>query len=287
MKVIIVVFGLLGFSELRASDIKPESIYFGSTLEPASLTEIVRYTPKGSVVMIGEYHDNRAHHSHQVALMKELISQGHQVALGMEFFQTPYQSQVNDFLASALPEEEFLKKINWGSNDFGLYREQVELARQSSGLVRAINAPSALTSRVSKGGIDVLSEEERALLPPAFEKGNDLYFERFSSTMLGHVSLDKILNYFYAQSIWDDTMAYHIAEFKKKNPRVTLVVIVGDFHVRYFGGLPDRLSARTGMQPTVISQMNLEGLNGVEIQSEMNVDPKYGPRAGYIWTAKE
>lgn len=277
---------------VHAGTFEPEQIYFGQSGERASLVDLALYTPKGSTIIIGEYHDNGSHHDHEIALINALIDVGHTVALGMEFLQTPYQNEVNEYLKGELSEESFLSQIHWGKNDFNLYREQMKLAYESSQTVLAINAPSALTSRVSKVGIEALSSEEKSLLPPDFKLGNDLYFQRFKAAMGEHVPADKIMNYFQSQSIWDDTMAWTISEWRRKQAeksldKITLVVIIGDFHVRYFGGTPDRLTKRTGMSPVVISQMNMKDLTDEEISSEMSPDSEDGLRADFIWTSKE
>ncbi|MCM0605256.1 MAG: ChaN family lipoprotein [Xanthomonadaceae bacterium] len=276
----------------QAGTFEPEQLYFGKSGERASLVDLALYTPKGSTIIIGEYHDNVSHHDHQIALINVLIDSGHKVALGMEFLQTPFQNQVNEYLLGQLKEQDFLAQIGWGMNNFGLYREQIKLAYDSSKTVLAINAPSSLTSRVSKVGIDALSDEEKSLLPPDFKLGNDKYYQRFKDAMGEHVPAEKIMNYFQAQSIWDDTMAWNIASWRQnqvqqKTDKVTLVIIIGDFHVRYFGGTPDRLTQRTGMTPVVISQMNMQDLTDDEVSFEIASDPESGQRADFVWTSKE
>jgi uncharacterized iron-regulated protein len=124
-----------------------------------------------------------------------------------------------------------------------------------------------------------LTAEETALLPPNFELGNDHYYERFREVMKGHVPEEAIQNYFVAQSLWDETMAWKALESFQKHPRQTLMIIVGDFHVAWDGGLPHQLRRRGAQDLVVISQ--------TRDLADVAIHPKYGPRADFIWVSKE
>ena len=87
-------------------------------------------------------------------------------------------------------------------------------------------------------GPAALSAEERRFLPPVWERGNARYFERFQEAMKDHAEPEEIDNYFWAQSLWDDTMAWQALRAQTADPRGILVIIVGAFHVEFGGGLP-------------------------------------------------
>ncbi|MNL08745.1 hypothetical protein D3C87_1294800 [compost metagenome] len=90
--------------------------------------------------------------------------------------------------------------------------------------------------------------------------------------------------YFAAQSIWDDTMAWRAAEFMKAHPEQILVIVVGEFHVQYGGGLPDRLAVRLPDAPIItFSQFNSEGMTDEEVDKEVAPSTEYGPRSQFIW----
>jgi uncharacterized iron-regulated protein len=80
-------------------------------------------------------------------------------------------------------------------------------------------------------------------------------------------------------------MAWVSTEYLRMHPEQILVIIVGDFHATYGGGLPDRLRAR-GADVLTISQVNLSGLSGDEENGEILPDEKFGPRAEYIWVSR-
>ena len=88
----------------------------------------------------------------------------------------------------------------------------------------------------------------------------------------GHVPDSKLDNYFQAQSTWDETMAWQSLEFMKNHIDQVFVIIVGEFHVQYGGGLPASLNRRIqlmGLADKInvktISQITTEGLTTDQI----------------------
>ena len=204
----------------------------------------------------------------------------------MEFFSYPDQSVVNRWRTGGMPESEFLKAVGWGGFSFDFYRPQVLAPRVGREMVVALNSPRTLTGKVAKSGLDSLSPQERALLPPQFQIGNSRYFERFKQS-IGHLpDPSKAYNYFVAQSIWDDTMAWQAADFLKQHPEQALIIIVGEFHVQYGGGLPDRLSARGIKNISTISLINVDGMTAQEEATAAQPTDLDGPRADMIWVTR-
>jgi len=244
-----------------------------------SLQEMASQVKSGDIVMIGEEHNQAACASAQVQVLGALKKNGLHVNVGMEFLDITQQTYVDRYRNGELNEEDFLKSINWGGFDFAHYRDQIlfpQAALQQE--LIALNAPRFLTSQIARRGIDSLDPTQRALLPPKFQKGRDSYFERFVSA-IGHIKNPKLLeNYFIAQSVWDDTMAYQATQFMIRKPDSVLVIIVGEFHSQYGGGLPDRIKER-GFRGNLWTISQLRN----ELSTEMGPHPKYGERASYIW----
>ena len=61
------------------------------------------------------------------------------------------------------------------------------------------------------------------------------------------------------------------------------MIVVGDFHAQYGGGLPDRLRARGVQSVTVLSQIEAAGLTESELHDEAGPSTSYGPRADGVW----
>lgn len=284
----ILVFGVLvmSFLSVRAQEIpvldghRPQ--------KPLSLPAVAATIRPGQIVVMGENHGLKTAQQAQVELLKALRTQGLQVSVGMEFFYYPDQDKVHEFRRGLLAEADFLAAIQWGSPSFDFYREQVLFPRYEQGeLTVALNAPRSLTSRVAKVGMTGLTAEEQALLPPDFQLGRESYKKRFLAMMPHLPDAAAGERYFAAQSVWDDTMAWKATEFIVQNPDQVLVIVVGDFHAQYFGGLPDRIQARHGQKPVVFSYVNKDGLSTEELREAIEPSATEGPRADFLWLADE
>lgn len=264
-------------------------LYNGHTGRAESLEQTLAGVRPGHVVIVSEQHDLASHHDNQLTVLRALRGMNLKVSVGLEFLSYPDQPWVDRFVRGEIPEEEFLRAVRWRGYPFEWYRPLILFSRESGGRTLALNAPPGLTRALAQRGTEGLTDEERALLPPGFQLGNDLYFERFAAAMRGHgTPTEAVLrNYFAAQSAWDDTMAWQAAEFSRANPDQVLVIIVGDFHAAYGGGLPDRLRVRGVWDLLVISQVNRYGVSDEEAQRLIAPDPRYGPRADVVWVTDE
>lgn len=269
--------GMFGWSA-ESAQVAKHIYYTGNHQQQLLLSEWVEQVNPGDILLIGEQH-YQAEVSKQIhTVLNELVRQGHQVSIGMEFIDYLSQDSLDRFLHQQITEEVFLKEVNWGG-DFNFYRELVTFSTQSGGgYTWGINAPRWLTRKVSQSGLQALSPEELKLLPPQFERGRESYFNRFVNLLTGLKDPQKIERYFIAQSIWDDTMAYQILKQKNNYPQQTLVVIVGAFHVQYNGGLGDRLLQRGGdkqkLKTLVLAPMD----QSVEFQA-----PQVEWPANWLW----
>lgn len=284
----IILFGVLimSFLSVRAQEIP---IFSGTNPQiRLGLMEVAQKVRPGQIIVMGEHHGFKTAQRAQLELMKALRDQGLKASAGLEFFYYPDQGLVEDYRRGALVEADFLQKIQWGNPSFDFYRDQALFPRYDHGeSTLALNAPRNLTSRISQVGLEKLTSEEQNLLPPDFQLGRDSYKKRFLDMMPHLPNPAAGERYFAAQSVWDDTMAWKAAEFIKVHPDQVLVIVVGDFHAQYWGGLPDRIEARTQQKPIVFSFVNAAGLSSSELEGELWPSTVYGPRADYLWVAQE
>jgi uncharacterized iron-regulated protein len=256
--------------------------------------DVATQTSAGDILLFGEQHadeDNKEepgvvlHHGNQTRLLRFFADRNLKVSVGMEFFNYPLQAKVDEFLAGTLNEADFLTAMGWSGNYFSSYRDQVLFPASSGGRTLALNMPRSVTSTVAKLGPYGLSDEQRALLPPIWEQGSATYYKRFVEIMGDHVPEEKLQNYFWAHSLWDDTMAWNAVRHRQMVSDDVLLVIVGEFHVEYGDGLASRLlkhgaqSVRTVVQTEIPKdQWSQEELDKLVIP-----DAEYGARADYIW----
>lgn len=262
----------------------PLGYFSGSQGKPETLANLVNQVKPGTVVIIGEPHNNKLAQQGQIEVMSALRNAGFTVSVGMEFFSYPMQANLTAFRAGQLSETDFLKATAWGSDKFELYRDQVLFPSSAEGATTvAINAPRYLTTKIRKTGFASLTADETALLPPNYQGGNANYRERFATAAGSHLTPQTLEGYFNAQSVWDDTMAWQTAQFLTNNPHHVFVIVVGEFHVQYGGGLPDRLKARGVTSILTLSQVDHSVYSDEELEEELIPHPKYGARADFLW----
>lgn len=79
-------------------------------------------------------------------------------------------------------------------------------------------------------------------------------------------------------------MAWTATDYISSHPDSVLVIIVGEFHVQFGGGLKDRLKARLPrVQVLTFSQIITTDLTDEQVAAEIQPSIKYGPRADYLW----
>jgi uncharacterized iron-regulated protein len=277
----------LGIQALSlAATYTDNQIYDGSSLKLKSLEEALSQVSPGSIVIISELHDNPSHHRHQMEALQHLEKGFHKgLSLGMEFFDYTKQDIVNDFLSGKIQDSEFLPYVEWGKTPWSYYRPLVLFPSGAGGTTWALNSPKRITSKVKRTGVESLTADEIKLLPPNWSLGNRDYLERFREIIGGGHSVpeESIARYFEAQSIWDETMAWRAVSYMEKFPQQILVILVGDFHAAYGGGLPDKIRNRGWTKTLVISQVAISEMEESEIQQTMRPHARYGPRAELIW----
>jgi uncharacterized iron-regulated protein len=272
------------FISLVFSSLVSAQIYLGDGQTQADLSKLVDQVKPGSVVVIGEMHNQQTIHDQQMLILEALWDKGLNVTVGMEFFNYTDQMFVEQFRSGEIDETAFKTLVNWGGYDFNLYKDQLLFGDYGLG----INLTRDVTQVISKQGLSALSPTQQKLLPPQFTIGRDSYRQRFFQAMGAHVPSAAMENYFVAQSAWDDTMAWQTLEFKKDHPDQVFVIIVGEFHVQYGGGLPNRLKARFAdagvpLDIVTVSQVLSDGLTPDEIKTELAPSATEGQRSDFIW----
>ncbi len=280
---------IIGCSHFQASAQESKDcqikMYDGRDLiEKADFESLFQDVQPGEVIVMGEIHDNLCHHANHLNALKILQSlyPNQRVHVAMEFISFEHQEVLDAYLNKEISEEEFLVGVDW-RGDFSPYRDKILFPSLNGGRAFGINSPRELSGAIARGGIDSLSDEQKRLLPPNFERGREIYFERFIEVMThdsGHdLPREFLENYFWAQSLWDDTMAYTTLRWSEKYSEDIMVIIVGDFHVAYGGGLPDRLLQRGAQNIRSISQVHSDSFSE---QDQIDPSGPYGHRADFI-----
>lgn len=217
---------------------------------PLPLDTLVSQLAGKRVVFVGEIHDRYDHHLNQLEIIQRLHALDPNLALGVEYFQQPFQQQVDDYIAGKISEHEFLRTTEYYSRwgyDYRMYAPIFRYAREQHIPVRALNVPNALASRIAQVGIAGLAANERTYLPKDIEPADDAYKERLREAFEGHPSMKPgaFDHFVEAQLTWDEGMAESAAAYLNANPGRRMVILTGAGHVEYGTGIPKRLERRT------------------------------------------
>ena len=217
-----------------------------------SLTDAIEAAADSRIVYIGEYHDKFAHHAVQLQVIKSLYQKNPKLAIGMEMFQRPFQKVVDDYISGAIDERTFLKRTEYFKRwvfDYNLYKPILDFAREKKIPVVALNQRKEITDKVSRSGLDSLTEEERKDVPAQMDFSDSRYRDRLKAVFSQHKGpSEKNFDFFYqAQVLWDETMAMSVDEFLQKNPGYRMVVIAGGGHLAYGSGIPKRAYRRNSL----------------------------------------
>jgi aminopeptidase N len=222
-----------------------------------TLSDVIDGAAGKKIVYVGEYHDRFSHHTVELDIIKGLYMKDQKLAVGMEMFQRPFQKTLDDYIKGAIDEREFLKNTEyfkrWGF-DYNLYKPILDFARTRKLPVVALNLRREITEKVSKGGMDSLSEEEKKEIPPQMDFSDDDYRDQLKEVFEQHTgSGERDFDFFYeSQVLWDETMAMSIDEYLRKNPDHRMVVLAGGGHVSYGSGIPKRAFRRNGFAYAII-----------------------------------
>ena len=264
---IFLISGCSHYAEVKSRKIQP---YTASALQqklqqfqPNSISQhgeisfpqlLTALTP-AKTIFVGEIHDRYDHHLVQLKLLQSLHQINPNIAIGLEWFQQPYQWVLNRYLNGTLNEAQLLEKSEYKQRwqyNYALLRPILQYAKRYKIPIIALNAPTELTRQIAKKGLDSLTVEQRAQLPPVIHPASKAYHKKLSKVFLQHSQDKKLLeNFMMVQRVWDETMALNIAKFSKKHPNHKLLVFAGRGHMSEAAGIPADL-ARSSTEKTMI-----------------------------------
>lgn len=259
-------------------------------IDPKALPQLDAIIPrlaKKRVIFVGETHTRFADHINQLAIIRGLFERGKELAVGMEFFQQPFQGHLDDFVAGNIDETDLLTRTAYYENwryDYRLYRPILDFARERGIPLVALNVSSKIVEKVSREGWDALLEddtltpEERARIPETIDRSNQDYEKRLHGIFQQHLSfghsskttqrwklpfggkkgddsqkrVKSFQRFMEVQLLWDEGMAARIAEYIAQHPTRTIVVLAGSGHLAYGDGIPNRLKRRMPVDTAIV-----------------------------------
>jgi uncharacterized iron-regulated protein len=214
-----------------------------------SLDELAGQLDEKRAVFIGEIHDRLEHHQNQLRVIESLYARNPNLAIGVEYFQQPFQPYLDDYIAGRIDEREMLIKTEYFKRwqlDFRLLQPIFEFAREKHIPVLALNISDEIHTKVFKGGMKSLSPEERAETPADIEPASEHYLQRLKAIFDSHPEGDDFASFVEGVLLWDSSMAETAARYLNSHPQSRMVILAGMVHVMYGDGIPERVNHRLG-----------------------------------------
>ena len=260
-------------------DLKNESVT--NTKEIASLLN------DDSIILLGEYHYQKAIIAGQAYLIEELSSERNakgNIALAWEFFNYPEQADISRtfslFSQNQITFSEFLEPFfpttAGKENQSYFYRPLFESAKKFEGVFIATNAPRAWKRIVVSSGVEALEAEK---IPAYMRRGSAEYYDRFLEAMGGHGDPEVIEGYFMAQSYTDAVMADSLI---RESAGLLTFMTVGSFHSDYGHGLGSYLNDSSSRQMINIKIISSSMTTADELSELKSEDSRYGYVADYL-----
>jgi uncharacterized iron-regulated protein len=250
------IMALLSFAQARETEAQTPvaigeqhyRIYRGDGTA-ATMGELLAAMEAAEVTFIGEVHNDPVAHYLEEQLLRRTWDA--RLALSLEMFERDVQYILDEYLAGLITEPNFIASGRAWKNYASDYRPLVDFAKEKGLRVIAANAPRRYVNRVSRLGaasLDQMHGEARRFLPPLpYAKASAAYAARFAHIMNEHQgtggsplseSAERSLE---AQSLWDASMAYSIAEFMTAHPGSRILQVNGSFHTSQRLGIVEHL----------------------------------------------
>jgi uncharacterized iron-regulated protein len=224
-------------------------IYSVKIGKAVALKDIAADMNNYSVLFFGEEHNDSVTHFLELSMLALLYEKfSDRVALSMEMFDRDVQPVMNEYLGGFIREKQFIKDARAWPN-YRDYRPMVEFAKDKMLQVVCGNAASRysnLAGRRGEQGLKELPEASKAFFAPLpYDTATGAYYEKLmgipehaAGTVTPDTAKAKAMampgignfNLVVAQSLWDATMAYSIAQYHNLNPQKKIMQVNGKFH---------------------------------------------------------
>lgn len=239
-------YGKQGDFRLPASSsgTKPEIFNLAN---PQTLAELTDKLDDKRAIFIGEIHDRLEHHQNQLRIIQSLYARNPNLAIGVEYFQQPFQPYLDDYIAGRIDEKEMLVKTEYFKRwqlDYRLLQPIFKFAREKHIPVLALNVADEIHNKVFRKGMKSLNARERAQIPRDIEPASEHYLQRLKAIFDSHPQGNDFDTFVEGVLLWDASMAETTARYLNEHPDSRVVVLAGMVHVMYGDGIPERVNQR-------------------------------------------
>lgn len=253
-----------------------------------ALSAVVDALAGDRVVYVGEVHTAYADHLVQLAVLRRLHARDPNLAIGVEWFQQPFQDHLDAYIRGDLSEGEMLARTEYFSRwsfDYRLYRPILRFARANGIPVVALNAPAELTRAVGEMGRADVPQELLPHLPRSYGPVGDAYEARLRQVYEAHPERaggGGFERFVEVQLTWDESMAERVADYLAHHPARSMVVFAGRGHIGYGSGIPSRVARRSEIEGRIVLVAHGDGEDREMADYLVLASPRDLPEAGLM-----
>jgi len=234
---------------LRFEDETGFAFIDGRTGRALSFAEVARRVREAELVLVGEQHDEPAHHALERRVVGAAVRERPGAVVGLEMVSWSGQGALDRYASGELDAAGLAAALDWKrswGHDFELYRPIFDDAVKLGARFAALNAPRALVHAVATKGVAGLSAEERAQLPELDLDDSEHRLQiRAMFGGAGHEERDEAFDRLYAaQVVWDESMADRARAWLAEGDG-TIVILAGNGHC-HDSAIVRRLARRGG-----------------------------------------
>jgi uncharacterized iron-regulated protein len=245
----------------------------------------------GGVLILGETHDNAAHHLLQAAAVSEFAVQGasNTTAVVFEQLRDDQQGGIDEFNNSEragkpVTVADLKRLINWGKSGWpDLYNPLFEVLIASKHPFYAGDVSRSEIMKAAKQGNTALSADDRTRLGldvPLGDKFDAASLKEIEEAHCGALPKEAFGGMAYAQRYRDAHLADAVLRVSQNDG--STILIAGTGHARTDRGVPWYIRERAPEKKVVtVMFIEVEDGNGEE-QSYVPLDPDGGPAADFV-----
>jgi uncharacterized iron-regulated protein len=282
-KLVLFICTVLALTQKAQPTEKNYRIYSVKLAREILINDIVEDMLHQDVLFYGEEHNDSVTHYLEYKIFETLHQRfSSSVTLSMEMFERDVQPVMNEYLMSEIREKNFRKDARVWSN-YKDYRSMIELCKRNKLDVVCANAAGRYSNlagrKGQKGLMELPLESKKYFAPLPYDTASGKYYEKLTGLFDGGSSKKKnpsstteAFSLVMAQSLWDATMAYSIAEYFKMHPGKKIFQVNGRFHSdEYFAAVTQLKKYSPDIKILVISSGSDEKFPNIDWKKYVNL----------------
>jgi len=218
---------------------------YGDQLSPDEITALMR---DADYILVGEGHRNVCDHKVQQALLGAMAKSEKGISVGLEMVAVDRNHELDDFAKGQVDVDDLADELQWSTTwgyPFALFRPLFFIIQRDSLPVAGLNVPSRVIKKISREGLEGLTEDERRFLPTEIVEPAPEQIEFLDEVYAQHEGKDADNatareRFRLVQSIWDSKMAEEAVRLRKEYDWPVFVV-AGSGHVENGWGIARRI----------------------------------------------